>query len=76
MTRGFYKRFILFSIPQKGNGPLHIACLAGQTKVVQILVDNGANVNLKAQVDLKLLSCVVLCCVMLLYCVVLCCVVL
>ncbi|CAB4027706.1 ankyrin-3-like, partial, partial [Paramuricea clavata] len=33
----------------KGNGPLHIACLAGQTKVVQILLDNGANVNLKAQ---------------------------
>ena len=50
ITRQFIIPFCLYSISQKGNGPLHIACLAGQTKVVQILLDNGAKVNLKAQV--------------------------
>ena len=35
---------------QKGNTALHIASLAGHEEIVKILVDNGAHVNLQAQV--------------------------
>ena len=37
---------------QKGNTALHIASLAGHEEIVKILVDNGAHVNLQAQVGI------------------------
>ena len=37
---------------QKGNTALHIASLAGYENIVKMLVENGACVNLQAQVDL------------------------
>lgn len=40
----------LFSV-QKGNTALHIASLAGQKEVVQLLVKRGADVNSQSQVQ-------------------------
>ena len=37
-------------------GPLHVACLAGQTKVVELLLANKADVNLKTMVFCSLCS--------------------
>ena len=47
---------------QKGNTALHIASLAGHEDIVKTLVDNGAQVNLQAQVCVVfyLLECVFL----------------
>ena len=35
---------------KKGNTALHIASLAGQEEIVQILVQNGGKVNVQSQV--------------------------
>lgn len=35
---------------QKGNTALHIASLAGHGDIVKLLVENGAKVNVQAQV--------------------------
>lgn len=46
-------RAVLFCVyVQKGNSALHIASLAGQADVVEILVENGAKVNVQSQVSI------------------------
>jgi len=39
---------------QKGNTALHIASLAGQLDVVNVLLDHGAKVNIQSQVRSRL----------------------
>lgn len=41
-----------FVFVQKGNSALHIASLAGQADVVEVLVENGAKVNVQSQVSI------------------------
>jgi len=38
-------------VMQKGNTALHIASLAGQLKVVNLLIEHGAKVNIQSQVN-------------------------